>query len=51
MKQRGSRERTGIITLIVVGVLLAGFVGASLLIPPWREVVVTALFLIGLMVC
>ena len=51
MKQRGTRDWTGIITFIVVLILLAGFVGASLLIPPWREVVVTALFLIGLMVC
>lgn len=51
MKQRGSRDWTGIITLIVVVVLLAGFVGASLLIPPWRETVVTTLFLLGLMMC
>ena len=51
MKQRGRRDWTGIITLIVVGVLLAGFIGASLLIPPWRDAVITAWFLIGLMVC
>jgi len=50
MKQRDSHDWTGIITLIVVGVLLAGFISASLLIPPWREVVVTGLFLLGLII-
>ena len=50
MKQRGSHDWTGIITLIVVGVLLVGFVGASLLLPPWRDAVVTGLFLLGLII-
>jgi len=50
MKQRGSHDWTGIITLIVVGVLLAGFISASLLVPPWRDAVVTTLFLIGLII-
>ena len=51
MKQRGSHDWTGIIALIVVLILLAGFIGASLLLPPWRDAVVTTLFLLGLVMC
>jgi len=49
-RSRGSRDWTGFLIFIVVVVLLAGFVGASLLIPPWREAVVTTLFLLGLII-
>lgn len=50
MKTRGTRDWTGIIAFIVVLVLLVGFIGATLLIPPWREAVVTGLFLLGLLI-